>query len=104
MTSVLTSLAQRHHSIESSKMYILRLIIEYLGHMPTPDGTMPTSKHVEAVINMSPPLGGDGLADVRLIASECKYIFAMFRSELLFDRLDESGDCLRIRSALFSIT
>ena len=77
VTSVLTSLAQRHHSIKPSKMHILRLIIEYLGHMPTPDGTMPTSKHVEAIINMPPPLGDDGLADktmVRSLIGMIKYI------------------------------
>ena len=77
VTSVLTSLAQRHHSIKPSKMHILRLIIEYLGHMSTPDGTMPTSKHVEAIINMPPPLGDDGLADktmVRSLIGMIKYI------------------------------
>ena len=67
VTSVLTSLAQRHHSIKPSKMHILRLIIEYLGHMSTPDGTMPTSKHVEAIANMPPPLGDDGLADKTMV-------------------------------------
>ena len=45
--------------------------------MPTPDGTMPTSKHVEAIINMPPPLGDDGLADktmVRSLIGMIKYI------------------------------
>ena len=61
------ALAQRHHSTKPSKMHILRLMIEYLGHMSTPDGTMPTSKHVEAIINMPPPLGKDGLADKTMV-------------------------------------
>ena len=57
VTAVLTALAQRHHSIKASKMHILRKIIEYLGHMSTPSGTQPTSKHIDAIVNMPPPLG-----------------------------------------------
>ena len=77
VTSVLTSLAQKHHSIKPSKMHILRQIIEYLGHMPTPDGTMPTSRHVDAIVNIPAPLGEDGLADktmVRSLIGMIKYI------------------------------
>ena len=44
-------------------MHILRKIIEYLGHLSTPTGTMPTSKHVDAILHMPPPLGDDGLVD-----------------------------------------
>merc|ERR1712185_336618 len=63
-TAVLTALAQRHHSIKPSKMHILRKIIEYLGHMSTPHGTQPTSKHVDAILNMPAPLDEDsGLVD-----------------------------------------
>ena len=65
------------HSIKPSKMHILRPVIEYLGHMATPNGTMPTSKHVEAILNMPPPLGEDGLADttmVRSLIGTIKYI------------------------------
>ena len=61
--SVLTSLARRHHCIKASKMHILRKVIEYLGHLSTPTGTMPTSKHVDAILHMPPPLGNDGLVD-----------------------------------------
>ena len=63
-TAVFTALAQRHHSIKPSKMHILRKIIEYLGHMSTPHGTQPTSKHVDAIVNMPAPLDEDsGLVD-----------------------------------------
>ena len=78
VTSVLTSLAQRHHSIKPSKMHILRpIIIECLGHMSTPDGTMITSKHAGAITSMPPSLGDDGLADktmARSLIGMTKYI------------------------------
>ena len=44
-------------------MHILRKVIEYLGHLSTPTGTMPTSKHVDAILHMPPPLGDDDLVD-----------------------------------------
>ena len=69
VTSVLTSLAQRHHSIKPSKIHMLALVVEYLGHMPTLDGTTSTSKHVDAIVNMPPPLGEDGLADKTMMRS-----------------------------------
>ena len=49
VTAALTALAQRHHSIKPSNMHILRKIVEYLGHLSTPMGTQPTSKHVDAI-------------------------------------------------------
>ena len=60
MTSVLTKLAQRNHSIKPSKMAILRKIVEYLGHMSTPQGTKPTGKHVSAIVEMPAPINEDG--------------------------------------------
>mgnify|MGYP002054569580 CR=1 FL=1 len=45
------------HCIKPTKMHILRKVIEYLGHLSTPTGTMPTSKHVDAILHMPPPLG-----------------------------------------------
>ncbi len=59
-TSVLTKLAQRNHSIKPSKMHVLRKVIEYLGHLSTPEGTRPTGKHVEAIVNMPPPIQDEG--------------------------------------------
>ena len=74
-------------------MHSLRLIIEYLGHMPTPDGTVPTSKHVEAIINMPPLLGEDGLADksmVRSLVGMIKYIHQYIpKRGLLCDPLNQ---------------
>ena len=69
VTAVLTALAQRHHSIKASKMHILRKIIEYLGHMSTPHGTQPTSKHIDAIVCMPAPLGDDGLVDKTRVRS-----------------------------------
>ena len=67
VTSVLTKLAQRQHSIKPSKMGILKRVIEYLGHLSTPTGTLPTGKHVEAVVSMPVPLveghEAEGLVD-----------------------------------------
>ena len=77
VTAVLTALAQRHHSIKPLKMHILRKIIEYLGHLSTPSGTQPTSKHVDAIVNMPPPLGDDGLVDrtkVRSLIGMVKFV------------------------------
>ena len=66
VATVLTKLAQRHHSIKPSKMSILRKLLEYLGHISMPHGTKPTGKHVAAIVDMPPPLREDskGLVDV----------------------------------------
>ena len=55
VTSVFTRLAQRQHSIKPSKAHILRRIIEYLGHLSTPNGTKATGKHVQAIVDMPAP-------------------------------------------------
>ena len=59
VTSVFTRLAQRQHSIKPSKAHILRRIIEYLGHLSTPNGTKATGKHVQAIVDMPAPMADD---------------------------------------------
>ena len=76
--SVLTALARRHHCIKPSKMHILRKVIEYLGHLSTPTGTMPTSKHVDAILHMPPPLGDDNLVDRSKLAVSLELAVALW--------------------------
>ena len=71
VTAVLTRLAQRGHSIKPSKAHILRQIVEYLGHMSTPQGTRPTEKHIQAIIDMPFPLADAG-PDGRQLADKTK--------------------------------
>ena len=76
-TQVFTKLAQRQHSVKPSKATFLKKEIEYLGHISTPTGTMPTTKHVDSIIQMPEPLQEDGSVDrtrLRSFLGMAKYV------------------------------
>ena len=52
-------LARRWHSVKPTKASLLRPNVEYLGHISTPRGLMPSDKHVKAIKEMPPPLDED---------------------------------------------
>ena len=57
---VLGKLAERHHSVKPEKMHILRKLLEYLGHISTPEGTLISDKHKEAITAMPYPVDASG--------------------------------------------
>ena len=74
---VLGKLAQRHHSIKPSKMHILRDQVDYLGHVSTPEGTLISDKHKEAILNMPYPTderGNVNVTSVRSFIGMVKYL------------------------------
>ena len=56
MRQALDRMARRHHSVKPEKAAILQKILEYLGHMSTPNGTRPTAKHIQAIVDMPAPI------------------------------------------------
>ena len=61
--AVWTRFAARGHSIKPSKAKILQDEIDYLEHVSTPTGLMPTNAHVRAIVDMPDPVGADEKVD-----------------------------------------
>ena len=73
---VLDKLAKRHHSIKPEKMHILCELLEYLGHISTPSGTLISDKHKLAITEMPYPVDASGTVNrtsVRSFIGMIKY-------------------------------